>query len=375
MRPVPQEIIEKFDRVYILSNCVESKVAQRVLQSFPKNKVLIVDREPQSEVRGRLSAQQYSNSKRQLLVKPYPGKFFKRCPGATQKTNLACCNYYVLNLGSQCDMNCSYCYLQSYLNSPYLQIYSNIEQALQELDEMAQTHGHLPYRIGTGEIIDSLSLDELTLYSSDLIEFFKKHPKWTLEFKTKSNRVNQFLNQSHAGNVVVSWSVNAEEIIAREEHGTASLQERLSAARACADKGFKVAFHIDPLIWHPQWKQNYLELCSQIQNQFTPEETHVLSVGTLRFQPEQRHMMRERFGMSSYVTQAEVFQSDAGKMRYDSSLRTEMYQVVKDSFARSSSKWRLFMCMETPENWIDSFQASPMQVENLKELFRPLPKL
>ena len=54
-------------------------------------------------------------------------KFFKRCPGA--RPGLTCCNYFVLNLGVQCNMNCSYCYLQSFVNTPVMKVYANIERA------------------------------------------------------------------------------------------------------------------------------------------------------------------------------------------------------------------------------------------------------
>lgn len=350
-------------------------MARRILQLFPREKIEIVTEEPLKEQKGTLTAKQFAQSKRLLYVTENAGQFFRRCPGATQKKVLSCCNYHVLNLGSQCNMNCSYCYLQSYLNTPTMKIFSNIDKAILELDEMAKANSHLPFRVGTGEVIDSLSLDELTLYSRDLIEFFKKYPKWTLEFKTKSDKVDQFLDCDHAGNTVVSWSINAPQIIEAEEHGTARFHERLLAARKCRDHGYQVAFHIDPIIYFQEWKEGYSFLVEQIAKNFKPEDVNVISLGTLRFQPEQRFMMKERFGMNSYVTKAEMFQSEGGKMRYDASLRQEMFNFVLEKFRSLDSKWKIFLCMETPETWISSFEKTPMQVPELKDLFRPLPKI
>jgi spore photoproduct lyase len=124
-------------------------------------------------------------------------------------------------------MNCSYCYLQSYLNSHVTKIFTNIDQALSELSEMAASFGDHSFRVGTGEVIDSLSLDEITLYSRKLIAFFNRHPNWILEFKTKSAKVDQFLDLATLGNTTVSWSINPSKIIEKEEHGTARLHERL----------------------------------------------------------------------------------------------------------------------------------------------------
>lgn len=364
-----------FEKIWVDEKSRDSMVARRVQEHYPSEIIEFVKEPPNQNHRGTLSPEQFSQSKRQLYVRPFVGQFFKRCPGSTQKKVLTCCNYHVLNLGQQCNFNCSYCYLQSYLNTPVMQIYSNIESALAELREMAQAFPDHPFRVGTGEVIDSLSLDPLTLYSRILIEFFSEFPKWTLEFKTKSDHVDQFLDVPHAGNTVVSWSINPAFIINSEEHGTARLEERLRAAEKCRDRGFPIAFHIDPMFYFEGWRDHYAELVHQITSRFTPQEIHVISIGALRFQPEQRHMMRERFGMKSLSVQSEMFPSEGGKMRLDQGLRQEMFRFTKEEFAARGSGWRVFFCMETPETWISSFADTPMKVPELKELFRPLPKI
>lgn len=365
-----------FERIYIDSDSVLSDVAKRVRSLYPAD--VIVEASPSDEIlnrKGTMSAEEFNLSKKTLWLTTFKGHFFRRCPGATQKKSLTCCNYHVLNLGSQCNMNCSYCYLQSYLNSHVTKIYTNIDQALSELREMATQFGEHPFRVGTGEVIDSLSLDEITLYSRQLITFFNEFPKWTLEFKTKSAKVEQFLDVFTCGNTTVSWSINPPLVIESEEHGTARLNERLSAARLCLDKGFKVAFHIDPMIWHPEWQTSYAYLAEQLNTLFTPEEVQVISLGTLRFQPEQRHMMRERFGMNSYVTKAEMFKSEGDKLRYDSQIRSEMFQYMIKKLKSGHANWNIFLCMETPETWLNSFEKIPMQMPELRSLFKPLPQV
>lgn len=328
--------------------------------------------EEDSPSTGTLSPSEFNRSKKRLLLTPFKGQFFKRCPGATQKKALACCNYHVLNLGLQCNFNCSYCYLQNYINSPMMKYYSNLQDAIDELREMAIEHREQPFRVGTGEVIDSLSMDPITLYSRDLIEFFKDFPKWTLEFKTKSDLVDQFLDVPHSGNVVVSWSINPQKVVSSEEHGTASLQNRLEAAQKVFQKGFQVAFHIDPMIYFEGWKDHYAELVRDVKSRFRPEDINVISVGSLRTQPEQRHMMRARFGMKSLVMNSELFPSDVGKLRYPQHLREEMYRFVLNEFG---SGWKIFFCMETPETWISAYANTPMKVPGLKDLFKPLPRL
>lgn len=367
-----------FDTIYIDQSACNSEVSQRVQSLYPADIIHFIDSENSldknnSKKNVQMSAEEFNASKKTLLLTTFKGQFFKRCPGATQKKSLTCCNYFVLNLGSQCNMNCSYCYLQSYLNSKITKIYVNIEDALSELKAIADKHPDQPFRVGTGEIIDSLSLDILTLYSRRLIKFFKQYPRWILEFKTKSDCVEQFIDIPGAANIVVSWSINPPFVINSEEHGTARFEERLSAAKKCRDAGYRVAFHIDPMIYHENWKENYSYLAEELAKNFSARDIQVISIGSLRFQPEQRHLMRERFGFDSLVNQAEMFPSEGGKLRYDAGLRSEMFSFMYKKLKSLNSDLNIFLCMETPETWIKALEKMPMQVPELKEMFKPLP--
>ncbi len=366
----PHDILEKFENIFIDVNSVSSKLANRVMDLAHPGQVQIVNERPWKNQRGLMSKEEYVRSKKNLFLTDFQGEFFKRCPG--HSPGLSCCNYFVLNFGQQCDLDCSYCYLQSFLNNRVMTVYTNLDKALNELRALAPTMGKQKLRVGTGEVVDSLSLDPVTLFSHDLIDFFKDYPNWTLEFKTKTSYVDQFLKQAHTKNVIVSWSINPQAIIESEEKNTASLEERLSAAEKCLEHGYQIAFHIDPMIWTPDWKEQYFDLAQQIHQRFKPSQMPYMSIGALRFQPEQRHLMRERFGMDSHVTRAEMFVAKDGKLRYSQNLREEMFQALKREFLRLSPDWRIFFCMEMPETWLHVDGQSPFRDDQLKELFDPI---
>jgi spore photoproduct lyase len=364
---MPQLSYRDLDHVYIDDSAWESDVAFRARQLFPENKITKVQSDANFKERGALSAGQFDRSKKQVLITDFKGQFFKRCPGA--KPGLTCCNYFVMNLGEQCNMNCSYCYLQSFINSPVMKIYANIDSGLNELRSMGSDFEKQPLRVGTGEVIDSLSLDQLTLYSRKLITFFRDFPNWRLEFKSKSSYVDQFLDVEHANNVIVSFSINPQNIIENEEHGTASLQERLDAAEKALKKGFLLSFHLDPVIYHADWQNSYRNMVREVTARFRPEDILIMSLGALRFQPEQRHVMRERFGLGSYVLQGEMFPGRDGKWRYDQALREEMFEFILNEFREHSKEWKVFLCMETPETWLGAMKSMPKHVNGLEPFF------
>lgn len=362
-----EQLIRKFDKIYIDQVSWDSPLSKRFQKLFRSEQIEKVQSRPFAKSGSRLSKEEFERSKRNLFLTEFKGHFFKRCPG--NGPGLACCNYFVLNWGQQCDFNCSYCYLQSFLNSPVTTLYTNVDRALDELREMALSMKDHNLRVGTGEVVDSLSLDPLTLFSHQLIAFFKDYPKWNLEFKTKSDNVNQLLEIEASKNIIVSWSLNPQPLVETEEHGTASLDERLHAARKCLDHGYSIAFHIDPVMYHPEWKFNYGKLVQEITQRFSPHEIPYMSLGSLRYQPEQRHLMRERFGQKSLPLHYEMFPGKDGKLRYDQELRQEMFQWIIGEFKSKSPLWKIFLCMETPETWLGSQQDNPFKSEGLKELF------
>jgi len=357
---------ESFSEIYIHPESEGSAVALRFKKFFPEK---IKPFEDVARAKGLMTSDEFDQSKKRILVQPHKGQFFKQCPGGNQ--NSACCNYFVLNLGSQCHFNCSYCYLQSFLNTPYLVVYSNVEKALDELTEIAERGTGGKMRVGTGEVIDSLGLDPITLFSELIMEHIHKFENLGLELKTKSDFVDHLLDVKNKGETTISWSINPEHIVKTEEHGTASNAKRLEAAYACVTSGYKIGFHIDPVIWHPDWKENYSELVDQIAEIFDPKDVPYVSLGALRFQPEQRHIMKERFDRASYVNSGELFKSKDGKLRYDADLRSEMFKFIIDRFKKHSRAWRIFLCMESPETWLSTYGDFPKKVDGLEDLFSP----
>ena len=111
-----QKFGQKFDQIFIHKDCWHSELSRRIQSLFPGDNIQMVTQRPFSGAQGLLSAREFDRSKRHLYVENFKGHFFKRCPGA--RPGLVCCNYFVLNLGLQCDMDCSYCYLQSFINTP-----------------------------------------------------------------------------------------------------------------------------------------------------------------------------------------------------------------------------------------------------------------
>ncbi len=163
----------------------------------------------------------FYKGKKIVLLTSLKGDILKPCPGTH---HYLCCGYEILNSGLNCQFNCAYCYLQTYMTTPFLTIFVNLPERVLEISQLLDTRQR---RIGTGEFTDSLVLDPVTNHSQLLINTFRTLPNILLELKTKSLNIANLLLIPASRNSVVSWSLNPQTVINALEPGLPSLIQRL----------------------------------------------------------------------------------------------------------------------------------------------------
>lgn len=303
-----------------------------------------------------LSLDSFGDAKKTLFLTRHKGEFLKKCPGSEGQL---CCNYFVINFASNCPMDCSYCYLQEYLaHNPALKVFSNVNDLLAEAEDLLGRHRRVFFRIGTGEITDSLALDPYIGFTREIIPFFAEQPNVLLELKTKSDCVEGLLGLDPKERVAVSWSMNPQKVIDLDEHGTASLDERLRAARRCQEAGYRLGFHFDPMIEYPGWEQDYEETIEKTFAAVDWRRISFFSIGVLRNTPGLKRAMRERFPRTQLLTGEQVPCGD-GKLRYFQPLRVEMYRKMVRWIRRAAPTVLIYLCMESKEVWKQVFGFAP----------------
>ncbi|HDD45233.1 MAG TPA: DNA photolyase [Candidatus Desulfofervidus auxilii] len=283
------------------------------------------------------------------------GRFFRPCP-CTNKTFYISCEYYILEVGTNCAFDCTYCILQSYLNQPFIQVYVNLEDLFKELDDIKIKF----YRVGTGELTDSLFLDHITQLSRYLVPYFARRDNLILELKTKSIIIDNLADLDHNGHTVISWSLNAPEIVLKEEKDTPTLEERLKAAHRCQEWGYWIGFHFDPIIYYPGWKEGYKEAVDLIFKYIQPEKIAWISLGTFRFMPSLKNIIRHRFPESKIIY-GEFISGLDGKQRYFKPIRILLYKTILKWIREYAPQVNVYLCMERPEIWKEVFGYVPIK--------------
>jgi len=309
----------------------------------------------------------YRDGKKQLKFTPYKGEKMDTC--ATIHDEYVCCNVKVLKSVSNCPFDCSYCFLQNYLTNPDLEVVEETDRLINEIRQKVTAQPWRFFRIGTWELGDSLALENQTGQAKTLIETFSTIENAVLELKTKSDVVDPILDCQHNQKTVVSWSLNTDYIVNTEEHKTASLNNRLIAMKKVVDSGYLVGLHFDPMIYYADWEADYMDLLNECYKVVPSNQIAWISIGSLRFNPEQKRLIENNFRGSKLTCQEMVKGSD-NKVRYVKPLRIEMYTKM---FNKMREFWGadplIYLCMERWDMWDKIMDIQPRSIGELDYMF------
>ena len=279
-----------------------------------------------------------------------PHTIFGQCPVASPKTR--CCNLWTIDVIKGCGFHCSYCTIQSFYDPNEVTIVANLEERLSniELDPKKR------YHIGSGQSSDSLLIGNRDGILEAQLSFAKEHSNVLFELKTKSNAVSYLLTHPVPPNVIVTWSLNPQIIIDNEEHYTASLEQRLSAARQIANRGIQIGFHFHPMIYYQNWNTDYKTIAKKIMTNFSPEEITYISFGTLTFiKPAIKAIRQKQHPTKVLQIPLEPIH---GKFSYSEAIKEEMFSALYQTFSEWHSSVFFYLCMENASLWESVFGFS-----------------
>jgi len=337
----------ELDAVFIEEDCRASALADRVVKGLPASVPLsyVADGRELARPQGS-SPDPFGAGKRRMVVMRRRSPFLMACPAASSE--FACCGYLVLTLASNCPMDCSYCFLQEYVaDNPSFQVYANYSEAFEELERMTRKSPGRNFRVGTGELADSLAFDRLTGISRDLVQYFARSDALLLELKTKTDEIDNLLAVDPRGRTMVSWTLSPDAVFASSEHRTASPAERIRSAKRVADAGYKIAFHLDPIIAYPEAERDYVQLLDGLFDSLVPERISFISLGGLRMPPALRAVARRRFPGDPMLAGEDVLSPD-GRYRTFAPLRLRIYRMLSERIRAASPRLQHYLCMERP---------------------------
>jgi spore photoproduct lyase len=321
----------------------------RIVGMFPEAHVEVIDRQRFAPTFARGSRHSLAVGKRTLMIGE-ASSFLRHFDGDLGG-RLCCAPYFKLvPLSNGCPYHCTYCYLAYVYRDyhPFIKINVNYDKMFQEIREAV----FLPQdaaAFNMGEMLDSLALDHMSLLVERLVPFFGRLSNSYLMLLTKSASIEGLLRTTPNAQIVVSWSLNTQQMIDKYEIGTASLAERVGAAKRCQGHGYRIRLRIDPGILYEDWRSDYAELLSTILAALTPEN---ITLGMLRLVPGHLGFAGRTYGSRICTLGAGLSEKASdGKLRYPVRHRVEFYRFLIDVIRSFNARMSVGLCRETPEVW------------------------
>jgi len=284
---------------------------------------------------------------KKIRVEKSDKEIYGMCPVASPKT--VCCNLRTIDSVENCAFGCSYCTIQTFYTQEAV-FDADLAKKLNNIDIDPNRF----YHFGSGQASDSLAWGNREGNLDALCTFAENHPNILLEFKTKSKNISYFLQNKVPKNIVCSFSLNTETIVINEEHFTASLIERIEAARQLVDQGIKVAFHFHPMVYYDKWEKEYSEIAQSLVKKFSTDDVLFLSFGSVTLIKPVIQKIRN-LGNPTKTHQIDLVQDPHGKLTYRDEVKIEMFSKMYQNFNAWHNKVFIYLCMEKAEIWENSF--------------------
>ncbi|SDU89582.1 spore photoproduct lyase [Microlunatus sagamiharensis] len=215
-----------------------------------------------------------------------------------------------IDLAKGCPAHCQYCYLAGSLTGPPVtRVYANLDDVLAPIPGLV---GHGTVTSGTAERGHEGTTFELSCYTDPLgIEHVTGSLAAAVErvgtgvygdgaslrFTTKFDDVAELAALPHGGRTRARFSVNAEEVAARFDGGTAPVAGRLRALATLAAAGYPVGLTVAPVMPVEGWQDAYGQLLDDVRDALAPVAASgravdlTVEVITHRFTPGSRDVL------------------------------------------------------------------------------------
>ena len=313
-----------FSHIYVEKKAKAYPRTQQILEQFPKSKIIEIDHYKDVFCRRGQNPQLQANGKALILAVKEGQLIYE---GANVCQSFGNEYFYYTSCVMNCLYDCEYCYLKGMYPSGHMVVFVNLEDIFSEVEEILKKHSAY---ICISYDTDLMPLEQILGYIKTWINFIEKHADLKIEVRTKCGRTdlwNCFSNEiSNKKNVIFAFTISPQQIVEDCEHGTSSLENRLEAASLAMEQGFSVRLCFDPMIYCPNWREQYDAMMTMVEQKIDLTELVDVSVGSFRISQDYLKKMR-RNAPASQIVQF-PYQNVKGVYQYSSEILEEMEQYM-----------------------------------------------
>ncbi len=258
-------------------------------------------------------------------------------PGAPFCQSFGNEHFYYASCVKNCIFDCDYCFLQGLYPCGYPVYFVNLEDYFKELDRLLEK---FPVYLCISYDTDLLAMEHRLHYVEKWLSYAQGRPDLKIEIRTKSGNstlFKQILEKKKSGvaenynNIIFAWTISPKEVTEFAEVGLPSVEKRLETLCFAKQAGFPVRLCFDPMIFHPNWKNSYKNLFSDVFSAVNAEDILDASVGVFRISNKLLKRMRDA-NEDSPVTQFPYI-TENGACHYGK-LSEEMVTFAKEELRK-----------------------------------------
>lgn len=277
----------RFSHIYIEEDAYRYPLTSQILAKFQSSIQIKIQNYKHIFNRPNQNFQEQKSSVKLILAVKKDNFYYR---GSSVVNNYGFENFYYNTLILNCVYNCEYCYLQGMFSSGNIVVFVNLEDYFTETEKLLADN---PTYLCISYETDLLAMEDLVPYTSSWIKFAKKHPRLTLEIRTKSNKYNLIKHLEPCENVILAWTISPDEIVKRYESKTPTLNRRLSDVQLALCDGWRIRLCFDPILHVKNWKEIYGNFVDLIFSKISAEKVFDISLGTFRINADYLKKMKK----------------------------------------------------------------------------------
>jgi spore photoproduct lyase len=322
-------------RVLFEQEALSYELGRKLLDEFKNRNVeigMLKSHNKVTGIPGKTPSQAFGEGKNTLVVGIRHTLKFEGCKPSA---------HYQLPLVTGCSGMCTYCYLNTQLGKkPYVRVYVNVEEILAQCEKyISERSPDITFFEGAATS-DPIPVEPYTGSLRRTIEFFGRQEQGRFRFVTKFTDVEGLLNGEHKGHTTVRFSINGASVIDKYEHKTASLKERVAAARKIMDADYHIGFIIAPVFLFEGWKAEYEDMLQELEGQLAAHSSREIHFEVIshRFTARAKQNINEVFPENDLPMKEEERKFKYGQFGYGKYLYHKEQLAEMEIFFRNRLK-------------------------------------
>jgi hypothetical protein len=235
-------------------------------------------------------------------------------------------------------------------------IFANVEEFVErEVIPYSQANPWQKVFMFNSNLTDTLCFEPEYGMSALVADYYASTPDQHYLIHTKSANVDFLLDLDHRGRTITLWSLTSETASRLVEPGSATMEERVEAARKCQEAGYTVRYKFKPIVPVLGWREECERMMALAFAETRPDNIGMFTLAWMNadefgeiIDPE---LLDPRFVAAANESAEEMRGVAAGPFPHEA--RAEIYDFYLREIRRHDPNVPVFLCTETPAMWAD----------------------